>query len=107
LLQAPSGTATVLDSGTTATPVLTFVTETGQYCREVALHARGGASRTLACRDDGEWRLRLVEFLPASTDGYATASAADSPVTAAVRRLMRGAPLDAAEEAALMARWQR
>jgi hypothetical protein len=106
LRQVPSGTAARAGDAT-ATPVITFETVTGGYCRELSLRAPDGASRVLACHHDGDWRLRVVEFLPVSFHGYQTAAAADSPVTAAVRRLMHGPPLDAEEEAALIEGWQR
>ncbi|HUQ52151.1 MAG TPA: hypothetical protein VM692_08005, partial [Gammaproteobacteria bacterium] len=67
---APSAEARELAAGVTATPVLTFGTGSGDYCRELEVASPRGATQLLACRRDGDWRLVLASYAPiAASDG--------------------------------------
>lgn len=86
---------------------LSFRAKGGQWCRSFA----GDALSGVACRSDGEWRLKAA--LPgqghgAGTQTYRQASSVDPRVLAMVEALMVDAPVDAAaEKAARDARWTR
>lgn len=78
----PSGDAVTLGAGETATLILSFDRGAQGVCREFALAGEGEATRAVACRKDGEWRIAFAASeAPADQDGtYGTAS---SPVSAA------------------------
>jgi hypothetical protein len=97
---ASTGEAREVSSGVTATPVLTFGTRGGGYCRELELASVQGATQLLACRRDGDWRLVLASYSPSlSTGGVYRPAAGPSPaLDAAIDELIVGEPLDAAAE---------
>ena len=76
--QTQSGaTASVL--GGEAEMALSFKAEDGVTCRQFRLTSTHGASDALACRQDGEWRLRAQVALGADgLGGYRTAGAAEA-----------------------------
>jgi hypothetical protein len=106
----PSAESRALPGDIIATPVLTFGTANGDYCREIELASVRGATQMLGCRRDAEWRLILASFTAsANTDGvYRPASGPSPALDAAIDDLIEGAPLDAAAERELMSRgWER
>jgi hypothetical protein len=109
LERVPSAEALALGDGVTATPVLTFATVGGGYCRQVELAGNAGAMHTLACRGDGGWRLTLASFAPSTTAGGVYRPAAGPPpeLDAAIDGLIDGEPLDATAERELMTRGWR
>jgi hypothetical protein len=104
--RAPAAEARELSAGVTATPVLTFSTASGDYCRELELASAQGATQMLACRRDGDWRLVLASYSAStSPDGvYRPASGPSPAIDAAIDELIEGAPLDAAAERELIDR---
>lgn len=99
--QTPSG-ATAAVMGGEADMELSFAAEDGTMCRQFRLISVRGASDALACRDDGEWRLRAQAALGAGgVGGYRTAGAqARSAIDIAVEAMGAVMVLDEAEEAA-------
>jgi hypothetical protein len=104
LERAPSAESRELSAGVSATPVLTFGTADGGYCREVDLASTAGTTQMLACRRDGAWRLVHTSYVVNSTtDGvYRPASGPSPALDTAIDELIDGAPLDAAAERALI-----
>jgi hypothetical protein len=92
----------------TMRPVLTFNSKSAGWCRQVEVrHANRQVSHALACRsEDGKWD--VVSSTPPGPAGFAPAGvdrrkAIDDLATS----MMRGDPLSAEAEAALIARrWQ-
>jgi hypothetical protein len=104
LERVPSAESRALAAGVTATPVLTFGTADGGYCREVDVASTEGTSQLLACRRDGAWRLAHSSYaVSPPTDGVFRPASGPSPaIDAAIDELIDGAPLDAAAERELM-----
>jgi hypothetical protein len=107
LSRSPSGVAFNLAGGRKATPVLTFASRSGDLCRQfdIAGAGAGAAERGLACRSSGAaWRLvALTSGGHAPAGDYRTAAGPGSdPVSAMADRLIRGEPMDAAQEAAAL-----
>ncbi len=104
---APSAQPFMLgtDKGGAITPVLTFKSTDGRFCREFNLRSSTGGQRALACRLDGTW---VVQFAAATNSKAAGAvySTASSDVAAQFNELIDvlidDAPLDADEEAAII-----
>jgi anti-sigma factor RsiW len=104
LERVPSAESRELSAGVTATPVVTFGTAGGGYCREVDVASTEGTTQMLACRRDGAWRLAHTSYVAGtSTDGVFRPAAGPSPaMDAAIDELIDGAPLDSAAERALL-----
>jgi hypothetical protein len=81
-------------------PGISFRTVDGEYCRTFAV----GASAGLACREAEQWRIDLLEKLPAAEIGIDRYRMAGVELPRAIRDTVDaridGDPLDAAEEAA-------
>lgn len=108
-----SGDTVRLGDDRYAEPVLTFLGEDGNWCRQVRITGGPSPADTLACRRDGEWQVELTAFGPgpaAPVEGaYGQAAAGSAPaVRAALDELMGpDAPLGPAEEADLIGRkWE-
>ena len=108
---APSGTTRDIAGGLTATPVLSFASRDGGYCRELAIAGADRSAAALACRRDDGWQVEALSFLagPAQNGGqpggeFRPAGRASSAIDAAVDERIVGDPLDAAAEAALIDR---
>ncbi len=102
----------------TVTPVFTFKSKQGSYCREYEQQARTGDRRVeisgIACRaSDGTWRIRTVvaraadgDARPAAADsgtGYVPASGPElGVIDATIEELVGEGPIDAADEARLI-----
>ena len=88
---------------------VSFRTPGGEYCRTFRID-QGRAIAGLACREPGEWLVKMaVSAAPQSpASGYRTA-ASETPavVMAMVESLSAGAPLDAQDEAKARARGWR
>lgn len=107
LEKAPSAYGETVGA-TTMTPVLTFATVDGAYCREFVVTGAKAASRNLACRDDGQWRLVAMTAVAATaTDHYAPAGGSAGVIDAAIDGLIAGDPMDAAAETQLIAKGWR
>jgi hypothetical protein len=107
LSSSPSGVAFRLPKGRQATPVLTFASQSGALCRQFDIAGGGVSQQGLACRAGGEgWR--LVALTPGShgaSGDYKTAAGPGpgaDPVSALADRLIKGEPMDAAQEAAAL-----
>lgn len=100
-----TGEAKPLDGGRTATPQLTFASADGGFCRQVSLSSQATDAAAIFCRGDDGWRPQVVAFgLPKSSPDYQTASAGRSlALEAFLDARMSGAPMNADEEAKLLA----
>jgi len=106
----PSRESRRLPEGRLLTPQLTFRARDGSLCRTLTLTAGGEAMRSVACRTEGSWAIRLASFGAAAGGEapYAPASRSASPLDRAVDAMMEGEPLDARSERALIAAgWER
>jgi hypothetical protein len=100
-----SDTAREIDRGVTATPVLTFRSVDGNYCRQIDIASERGGGEALACRHDGGWHFEAVSFTAAveTTNGeFRPASGRSGVIEAAVDERIQGDPLGASAEEALI-----
>lgn len=102
LESVPSGEARSLD-GATAETRFTFRTQSGDWCRELAVTSGAARNAAVACRRDGGWRVDLVGVEAAAGEVYRPA-AGDAPVREAVDALIDGQPLEPDAERALLER---
>jgi hypothetical protein len=105
LSSSPSGAAFSLPRGRRATPVLTFASQSGALCRQFDIADAGASQHGLACRSGADtWRLVALTPDDRSPGGdYRTAAGPGSdPVSALADRLIKGEPMDAAQEAAAL-----
>ena len=89
-------------------PVLSFLSQSGRYCRQYELAHFAGVS----CRDPGgEWRIELHTPAPAqrgSNDAIAPAGGPASAVESAIDAMIKGDALGLDEEAQLIAKgWHK
>lgn len=98
----PSGETIALAGARTASMVLSF--RSGEkWCREFTLTDGKSASRAIACREDGQWSVKLAASELASGGGYATASGGVAAAfEAGASALGADEPLDRAAEDALL-----
>ena len=83
---------------------LTFRDHSGHYCRSVT----DGSASGLACRSNGQWRIRgLFQASEGQIGDYRMAAGSDPQLMALIDAAMAGAPLDAAgERTVVMAGWE-
>lgn len=83
---------------------LTFRDHSGHYCRSFT----DGSASGLACRRDGQWRIRgMFQASEGQSGDYRMAAGPDTQLMALVDAAMAGAPLDAAgERTAVKAGWK-
>lgn len=99
-------------SASAVTPVLTFLSQSGSYCRQYDRSlAAGGRVSGVGCRQtSGEWYIEIeAAAASGSGSGYKVAGRAAAPaVEATVNRLIRGVVLGPQEETQLIGTgWQR
>ncbi|HEY7672461.1 MAG TPA: hypothetical protein VIC71_09605 [Gammaproteobacteria bacterium] len=102
-----SATTREIERGVSVTPVFTFRSVDGDYCRQVDIASARGGGEALACRRDGGWRFEAVSFTAATTTngGFRPANRS-SVIDAAIDERIEGYPLDAAaEEVLIEQRW--
>jgi len=109
LAAALEGTASGKDAAVaTVRPVLTFNSKTAGWCRQMEVrHATRQVSHALACRsEDGRWS--VVSSTPPGPAGFVPAGAdRRKALDDLATSMMRGEPLSAEQESALIARrWQ-
>jgi len=101
-----ANTVQISESGAASiTPVLTFRSQSGQYCREFIFveHQRG--YRGAACRENDVWTVRIIVTTGPAADRNALRTAAgptDQTFNHAMRGLIEGSPLTAKEETDLL-----
>jgi hypothetical protein len=104
----PSGVSAALSEGRKITPVLTFVSQAGELCRQFSFIGPVDRHSGLACRQpQGDWALVALtvgEPVNAGSDYRTAAGPGDDPVSAMTDRLIKGEPLDAAGESAALTR---
>jgi hypothetical protein len=106
LESTPSGAPREVD-GATAEARYTFRTQSGEWCRELAVSAGAARNAAVACRRDGQWRVDLVGVEAAAGEVYRPVGG-DAPLREAVDALIDGEPLEPDGERALLARgWAR
>lgn len=102
----PSGQSAQLADGSEVSPILTFASADGRFCREFSLAAETGNGSGIACRDDGAWAVvALTDGSPdiASMDDIVLASgASESSLDAAYESLGASDPFDSAREQQLI-----
>lgn len=77
---APTGEAVLVSAGVSATPRLTFASDTGAFCRQFDVASQKGVTTAIACREGKAWRTQVAVFgKPGSGPDYQTASGAKSP----------------------------
>jgi hypothetical protein len=101
-------TAATRELGASVSVPLSFVDQSGRYCRSFTTSAHAG----LACRDDKDWAVQmLVQASPAATaTGHARQAATALPpaLMAEIDQRIEGPALDAAaEQQALQRGWRR
>ena len=104
-----TGDVVTVSAGVSATPRLTFAAADGGFCRQFDVVQDSGASAAIACRDGGGWRTQVVAYgLTRPSGDFQTASAVRSPALEAfLDQRMAGAPMNAEEEAKLLAeKWR-
>lgn len=110
LEKGATGEAVLVKAGVTATPRLTFASDSGTFCRQFDVSSERGLTTAIACREDKAWRTQVAVFgRPASAGDYQTASGAKSPALEAfIDQHIEGAALDAGQEKAAIAKgWGR
>ncbi|HFB54390.1 MAG TPA: hypothetical protein ENJ46_00580 [Hellea balneolensis] len=105
LEQTPSATPVKLDTQVSIKPVLTFQTADGAYCREFTAQSTQAASRGIACREDGNWNVLMLNRTELSDEtGFRTASGSSSEaMDQLIDGLIDGAPFDLVTEKSAMA----
>jgi hypothetical protein len=109
LEQTASGETVQLAGGVTIRPQLTFLTADDAWCRQYALVSGKGSVEGIACRGEEDWRLQVASFgaRQASGDYQTAASGRSAALEAFIDANISGAPLNAEDETALLARGWR
>ncbi len=97
-------------NGASVTPVLTFKSKEGDYCREFLVASDAVTSRAVACRMNDQWAVQfaMVSDRNMDPDSFSTASTAASPAfDSFVDELMGDEPLASDDEAAIIKRQWR
>jgi len=95
----------------TATPLTTFRTADGTFCREFSTAAPSSAQHGIACRKNGGWRIKAVvatdAAAPASDGMFVTATdATTDPIGGMIMSMMEGDALSLSdEEKAITGNW--
>ena len=112
LEQTPSSGSqwTPLADGSKVRPILSFRSDSGEWCREYELAQSTSTYHGVACRHDQQWRSAVVveKTLSIGPGEYRPAGSAEpASVAAFVDQHLVDIPLDAGQEAALIsAGWQ-
>ena len=96
---------TFVSGETSVTPILTFRSMEGSYCREFEMTSNEIRNRALACRTAKHWSMRAVigNAQPTTeTQGYSTASSEHAQFDRIVNNMMAGQALDHATEERLI-----
>lgn len=105
----PSSEAYSLNGGS-ITPVLTFKSREGDFCREFSVTSDAVTNRAVACRVNDQWVVQFAMVSDRNMDpgSFSTASAAASPAfDGFVDELMGDEPLASDDEAAIIKRQWR
>lgn len=107
LSNAPSGLSNQVSDGISLTPVLSFESISGSYCREFITQSQTDSYRSVACLNNGDWRVIIVSNTRFNSDAnnYQTASSLTPSVfEEKVNSLLASEPLDAKQELSLIER---
>lgn len=110
LEQGASGATVQLAGGVSAEPQLTFLTADDTYCRQYELRTAGGAVEGIACRQKDGWRVQVASFASGGIgqgDYQTAASGRSAALEAFIESNISGAPLNASDERAVLARGWR
>jgi len=94
----------------TIKPVLTFATNSGEYCREFIISSDTSATRNIACRQKNQWSVLITSRTRISSENeYQTVSAeTDQSVDLLIDTIINGIPLDEkAEKQLLNQSWEK
>ena len=102
-----SATTREIGRGVSVTPMLTFRSVDGDYCRQVDVASERGGGEALACRRDGSWRFEAVSFSAGATaNGQFRPASRSSVIDAAIDERIDGDALGvSAEKAVIEQRW--
>jgi len=109
-LESSMSAETFSSSGVSVTPVLTFKSREGDFCREFSATADAVTNRAVACRMNDQWAMQfaMVSDRNMDPDSFSTASTAASPAfDGFVDELMGDEPLAPDDEAAVIKRQWR
>lgn len=106
LEQNTSGNEQRLDDGSRVKPRLTFINNSGDYCRQFQLIERNKSSENIACRSNNSWELVISAQQETLADGdYQTASGG-SLLDNTLDEMMSSEAFDTvAEQQAINSRW--
>lgn len=106
----PSGAMREIAAGLAVTPVLSFESRDGNYCRELAIAGANGSGAAVACRREQGWQVEALSFAAGAAPGgqpggeFRPAGRPDSVIDTAVDERIAGDPLDPVAEATLIER---
>lgn len=108
-LETTSSAETITAGEAIITPVLTFKSIDGDYCREFTITSGELANRAVACRHYDQWKLKfavVVHSQSGNSSDYATASTEiGSQFDSFVESLMADDALDAQAEQQILDNW--
>lgn len=108
LESTPSATMVETPDGT-ITPILTFKSENGDYCREYVVANDAVTNRAVACRHEGQWVTQFAALAPpnsAMPNEYSTASVEiTTQFNNLIESMMADEALNSEEEGSLLERW--
>lgn len=104
--QTPSRDSTQLTDDARLTPMLSFASADGRYCREFALATRGSARAGIACKSNAGWQIEAwggpAKPVTDSNEILAAGGANDPVLDTAYDRLDASDPMSAEAETALI-----
>lgn len=103
----PSGSTREIGEDLRAMPILSFVAQDGEVCRQLELGGTRTSAEALACRRNGAWQLEALGFLPerpfgGDPDAFRPAGAASSAIDALIDERIAGDPLSSESEQRLI-----
>jgi negative regulator of sigma E activity len=106
---ASTDQAVLISAGVSATPRLTFASDTGAWCRQFDVASQKGVTTAIACREGKTWRTQVAVFGKSRGADYQIADAGKSPMLEAfIDKHMPGAALNAEQEKqAIKAGWEK
>ncbi|MFT5707118.1 MAG: hypothetical protein ACJA2G_000024 [Cognaticolwellia sp.] len=108
LNQQRSGEVSSIAQGDKITANLSFTNRAGDYCRQFQRVSEQTASVNIACKENGQWQLKITEKvkLTENTQSYRAASN-QAQLDSAIDAMINGAAMDSAQEQwAIANNWQ-
>ena len=101
------------ESGTVATPLMSFQNKNGDYCRDFSVTTKTQGTRAVACKGNHQWTVQVAVatagYDTGNTGTYQTASQTATPVIdSAIQKMIDGDALGMEQEKkAIRAHWNR